>query len=58
MQRIVFTSTTKVEYIVLGYAARKPVWIRRFINKLKLEIFPEIELLGDNEISITLTKNT
>ena len=56
-QRIVSTSTTEAEYIALGHAAREAVWIRRFINEMTLDIVPEITLNGDNEMSITLTKN-
>ena len=56
-QQIVSTSTTEAEYIALGHAAREAVWIRRFINKMTLDIVPEMTLNGDNEMSITLTKN-
>lgn len=54
--RTVSTSTTEAEYIALGHAAREAVWIRRFINnEMPLENVPEIILIGDNEMSITLT---
>lgn len=60
-QRTVSTSTTKAEYIALGYAAREAVWIRRFVNemanKLRLEVVEDLTLHGDNEMSITLTRN-
>lgn len=56
-QRTVLTSITEVEYIALGHAAREAVWIRRFINEMTLDIVPAIMLNGDNEMSITLTKN-
>lgn len=49
--------TTEPKYIALIYTARKAIWIQHFINKLKLDIVPEIELFGDNKMSITLTKN-
>lgn len=54
-------STTEAEYIALGHAAREAVWIRRFVNemanKLRLEVVEELTLHGDNEMSITLTRN-
>lgn len=50
-------STTKTKYIVLGYAARKVMWIRQFINKVKLEVVENIILHSNNEISIEFTKN-
>ena len=45
------------EYIALGHAAKETVWICRFINKMTFDIVPEITLNGDNDMSITLTKN-
>ena len=56
-QRTVPTSTTEAEYIALGHAAREAVWIRRFINEMKLEVIEDLTLYGDNEMSIALTKN-
>ena len=56
-QRTVSTSTTEAEYIALGHAAREAVWIRTFINKMKLEAVKDITLYGDNKMSIALTKN-
>ena len=56
-QRTVSTSTTEAEYIALGHAAREAVWIRRFINEMKLEAVEDVTLYGDNEMSIALTKN-
>ncbi len=57
-QKTVLTSTTKAEYIALGHAAREAIWLRRFINELQVDdpIY-SITLYGDNETSITLTKN-
>lgn len=46
-----------MEYIALGYAARKVIWIRRFINKIKLETVKSVILYGNNKMSIALTKN-
>lgn len=57
-QRTVSTSTTEAEYIALGYAAREAIWLRRFLNELQVsEPIKCITLYGDNETSITLTKN-
>ncbi len=56
-QRTVSTSITEAEYITLGHEAREAVWIHRFIDEMTLDIVPEITLNGDNEMSITLTKN-
>lgn len=35
-QRTVSTSTTEAKYIALGHAGRKSVWIRQFLNKLRV----------------------
>lgn len=51
------TSITEVEYIALGYAGREAVWIRRFNNEMTVDIVSAMTLNGDNEMSITLTKN-
>lgn len=57
-QRTVSTSTTKAEYIALGHAARENVWIRKFLNKLKMsDLINPCTLYGDNKTSIILTKN-
>ena len=55
-QKTVSTSTTKVEYIAIGHAARESVWIKRFINEMALQTTGLI-LNGDNEASISLTTN-
>lgn len=56
-QRIVSTLTTEAEYIALSHGAREAIWIRRFINKMKVATVEEITPYGDNEMSIALTKN-
>lgn len=57
-QRTVSTSTTEAEYIALGHAARETIWLRRFLNELRIEEpISSVTLYGDNETSITLTKN-
>lgn len=50
---------TEAKYIALGYATRKAVLIKRFINKLGLNkaVVGSIALYKDNEMSIALTKN-
>lgn len=47
----------KVEYITLGHTAREVVWIKGFINELKLEITKTIMLHSNNKMSIALSKN-
>lgn len=56
-QRTVSTLTTEAEYIALGHAVREVVWIRQFINEMRLEVVESITLHGDNEMSIALTRN-
>lgn len=56
-QQTVSNSITEAEYIALGHIAREAVWIRRFINEMTLDIVLAITLNGNNEMSITLTKN-
>ncbi len=57
-QRTVSTSTTEAEYIVLGHAAKEAVWIKRFVNKMRLEKAVENFMLhSDNKMNIALTKN-
>lgn len=56
-QRIVSTFTIKTEYIALKHTIRKVIWIRKSINKIKLEIIKSLMLYGNNKMSIALTKN-
>lgn len=57
-QRTISTSITKVEYIMLGHIARKAMWIKKFINEIRLkDTIESIILHSDNKISIVLTKN-
>ena len=51
------TSITKTKYIALGHVVREAVWIRRFINKMKLKVIEDLMLYEDNKMSIALTKN-
>lgn len=57
-QQTVSTSTTEAKYIALGHAVRESIWIRRFLNELKIsEVIGACTLHGDNETSIILTNN-
>lgn len=57
-QRTVSTSTSEAEYVAMSHGAREGVWIRRFLNELLPEqAVRRMEMLGDNETSLTLTKN-
>lgn len=58
-QRIIFTSITKVKYIVLRYVGRKSVQIQQFFNKLKIIKSVDTYILyNDNKTSIILMQNT
>ena len=57
-QRTIPNSTTEAEYIALGQIATEAVWIKMFINKMKLETVEDVTLYGNNEMSIALIKNT
>lgn len=55
-QKIVSTSTIKVEYIAIDHAAREKIWIKRFINKLMFKtIKPSLKSI--NKANLNLTKN-
>ena len=57
-QRTISTSTSEAEYVAMSHGAREGVWIRRFLNELlPKEAIRRIEMLGDNETSLTLTKD-
>ena len=57
-QRTVSTSTTEAEYIALGHAARESVWIKRFLNELRIaNPINAYTLHKNNKTSIILTKN-
>ena len=56
-QKTISISITKAKYITLRHVARKAVWIRKFINKMKLKVIEDLTLYGDNKISIVITKN-
>lgn len=56
-QRTVSTSTTEAEYITLSHVAKEAVWIRRFINEIKLRVLGDVTLYDNNKMSIVLIKN-
>lgn len=51
-------ATSETKYVVMNHGVRKGVWIQKFLNKLFPELdISRIEMLSDNKISLTLTKN-
>ena len=51
-------STSEVEYMAMSYRAREGIWIQRFINEfLSNKAVREMNMLGNNETSLTLTKD-
>ena len=57
-QQTILTSTSKTKYVAVSYTIREVVWIRQFLNKLlPKQVVRRIEILEDNETSLTLTKN-
>lgn len=57
-QRTVLTSTSEAEYVAVSQGAREGVWIRQFLNELlPEEAVREMKMLGDNETSLTLTRD-
>lgn len=52
------TSTSEAKYVAISHGARDAVWIRRFLNELLSEqAVRKMEMLGDNETSLTLMKD-
>lgn len=56
-QPLVSILMTETEYIALGYGAREIVWMKKFVNKLELEVTEMIIIYGNNKMSIALLKN-
>lgn len=56
-QKIVSISIIESIYIILGYTIREAIWIRKFINKMKLEVIEYLTFHGNNKIRIFITKN-
>lgn len=47
----------EAKYIALRHGARKAIWIKRFVNELKLEVTETTTLYDYNKISTAFTKN-
>ena len=57
-QRTVSTSTSEAEYVAVSPGAREGVWIRRLLNELlSNKAVREMKMLGENEMSLTLTRD-
>lgn len=57
-QRTVSNSTTKAEYIVLSHTVHETIWIRHFLNELKIGDYNNVcTLHKNNKTSIFFTKN-
>lgn len=50
------TLTIEAKYIALSHRVKKVIWIKKFVNKLKLEA-TKINFYNNNKINIALTKN-
>lgn len=57
-QQIVSISISETKYIAISHRAREKAWIRRFLNELiSDQALRKMDMLGDNETSLILTKN-
>ena len=56
-QRIVVTSTVEAEYVALAEGSKSAIWADRWMNEIGFITESPITLLGDNNGSISLTKN-
>lgn len=57
-QQIVSIYTNKAEYIALEHGAQESVWIRQFLNELRVvNPIGACIIYGDNKTNIILTKN-
>lgn len=57
-QCTVLTSTSEAEYVAVSQGAREGVWVRQFLNELlPEEAVREMKMLGNNETSLTLTRD-
>ena len=55
-QKTVALSTTESEYMALSLAAKHGIWIKSFLGEI--DVIPEVNLLGDNQASHFLAKNS
>lgn len=53
----IFIFTNKLEYIVLNYKIKEIMWIRKFVNKLEIEVNKKMILYKAKKINIILIKN-
>lgn len=51
-QKIVSTLIIKAKYIAFEYKAKKTVWIKKFINKIKLKAIKNLMLYQNNKMGI------
>ena len=57
-QCIVSISTSEAKYVAMSHRARESIWIQRLLNQLlPKQAIKRIEILGDNETSLILTRN-
>lgn len=57
-QRTISTSTSEAAYVAMSHGAKEGIWIQQFINELLLDkVVRAMNMLGDNETSLTLTKD-
>ena len=57
-QRIVSTSNSETKYVAMSHGAREDIWIWIFLNNLLPEqAIGRMEMLGENETSLTLTRD-
>lgn len=56
-QPVVALSTTEAEYIAATLAVKDLIWIKRFIDELKLPVKTKGRLLCDNQSALKLMKN-
>ena len=57
-QQTVLDSTSEAKYVAMSHKARERVWIQRSLNELLPEqAIRRMEMLGNNEMSLILTKN-
>jgi hypothetical protein len=56
-QPTVALSTTEAEYMALTQATKEAVWLKRFLQDIKLETQNNVRILTDNQSSMALAKN-
>lgn len=56
-QNSVAASSTEAEYMALFEAVREAIWLKSFLNELKIEINDPIKIFEDNQGCISIAKN-